>query len=159
MPAARSYTATIESPVGGEYKVDRKFTLGSFCPLPCCMPTVRVFKGDTHIGSVTQVCCPSYLWKFEVDLHMGTEIAEASRHMKFKKCAINGHTCCSTPFCGKCCPEMEFDIFGKDLQKRTDVSLKKVHFGCCFECFSAADQYKFVLPKDKDEAAVFIAAV
>jgi len=50
----------------------------------------------------------------EVDIHMGTEVAEATRHMKIKKCFINGHTCCSVPFCGMCCKEMEFEIFGKD---------------------------------------------
>jgi len=53
MPSARSYTATLESPLGGEYKFERPFTLGSFCALPCCMPQVKVFKGDTHIGTVT----------------------------------------------------------------------------------------------------------
>lgn len=90
---------------------------------------------------------------------MGTEVSEVTHKMKIKKCAINGHTCCATQTCGLCCKEMEFDVLDHEGQPRTDASLKKVHAGGCVECCSAGDMYRFRAPKDKDEAAVFMAAI
>lgn len=158
-PAARAYKATINSPMGGSYRVDRPCTLGSWMMCKFCQPTVKVYNGDTHIGSVTQVCCPAYLCIFEVDLHMGTEIDDSTRKMKIKKCGINAHTCCATPLCGLIGKELEFEIYDGSGQPKNDVSLKKVHSHWCVECCSAGDLYKFKLPNNADEAAVFLAAV
>mmetsp|Transcript_46242 Transcript_46242/g.33991 ORF Transcript_46242/g.33991 Transcript_46242/m.33991 type:complete len:140 (+) Transcript_46242:155-574(+) len=123
------------------------------------MPAVKVFKDTTLIGTVVQACSPSYLCTYEVDLYLGTEISEATRRMKIRKCAINGHTCCSVPTCGFCCKELDFEIQDGSGQPRNDVSLKKNHVHWCVECCSAGDMYHFTLPNDKDEAAVFIAAI
>ena len=158
-PAARAYTATIELPGGGSYKVDRPFSLGSFCLLPMCQPEVKVFEGTTHIGTITQVCCPAYLCKFEVDIHKGTEVADATRIMKIRKCGINCHTCCAVSTCGICGKELEFEIEDGQGQAKSDVALKKIHSSCLYECCTAGDLYQFTVPSDKQEAALFIAAV
>jgi hypothetical protein len=123
------------------------------------MPFVKVYKNDQVVGSAHQVCCPAYLCKFEVAIFMGPDANEVTKHMTIKKCAINCHTCCSVPLCGLCGKEMLFEILGKDGNVRNDVALKKVHNGCCIECFSCGDKYTFILPSDPDEAAVFIAAI
>mmetsp|Transcript_6554 Transcript_6554/g.4925 ORF Transcript_6554/g.4925 Transcript_6554/m.4925 type:complete len:175 (-) Transcript_6554:37-561(-) len=158
MPPCRSYTATLTI-AGNTYKVDRPFALGSLLACTFCMPQVKVFKDTTLIGTVVQACSPSYLCTYEVDLFMGTEVSDVTRKMKIRRCGINGHTCCSVPTCGICCKELDFEIQDGSGQPRSDVFLKKKHVNWCVECCSAGDMYQFKLPSDKDEAAVFTAAI
>ena len=124
------------------------------------MPHVKVKKNGNIIGTVTQDCSPSYLCKEQVSIHKGGDAATPeNKIMTIKKCFINCHNCCATPSCGSCGKELHFEILDKGGQVKTDVSITKVHAGCCMECFSAGDMYKFKPPHDADEAALFIAAV
>jgi len=79
--------------------------------------------------------------------------------MTIKKCHLNGHTCCSVRLCGSCCPTLDFEIYGKDENPRTDVKLRKIHSGCYREWCSGGDQYDFTPPQDATESAIFHAGV
>lgn len=106
MPNMRSYEATLESPVGGEYKFLRPFSYGQCLCLPCCMPEVKVYSGSNHIGTVKMPYSPQLICTFEVDCYKGTDVNDVTRWLKIKKCAINCHTCCSKAWCGLCGKEL-----------------------------------------------------
>jgi hypothetical protein len=158
-PSARGYESKIFVKQGGNtYTAKRSCTLGSFIPMPCCMPSVKIFDSHSNqIGLITQPYCPMLYCKYEVLVYKGAEANEANLFRKIKKCAINCHSCCSVQTCGCCGKEMQFEVV--DSMGNSKETLKKVHFGCYNECCTAGDKYECTLPSSEVDAAIFVAAV
>mmetsp|Transcript_37723 Transcript_37723/g.36179 ORF Transcript_37723/g.36179 Transcript_37723/m.36179 type:complete len:140 (-) Transcript_37723:63-482(-) len=122
------------------------------------MPKAEIYDPTgQQIGLIIQNYCPAIYCTYQLEIYNGSEANEFNLFRKFRRCALNCHTCCSVGWCGMCCNELDFDV--TDSMGNSKETLKKVHSGCYNECFTASDKYQISLPTNERDAALFLAGV